>query len=78
MLSIEENDCLIIICGQVIKELVDAGVSKDILWPMGTKESVYQKFPDSSQAGRWNQRFQTYLDNSDPSPNSYVPNPLRP
>ena len=63
MLSTETHDCLIIICGQVIKELVDADAEyprKD-LWPADAKSKLYEGFPDSSQAGRWNQLFQNYV-----------------
>jgi hypothetical protein len=61
----ESNEVVKIICGQLIKELVDAGVAKGDLWPEDTNNQVYEGFPDSSRTGRWNQRFQTYLDDLD-------------
>lgn len=70
MLSEEGNDILKIICGQVIKELVDAEVPREYLWPADTNDLVYKAFPDSSQSGRWNQLFNTYLDNIDTSEDS--------
>ena len=70
MLSREPNDTVRIICGQLIKELVDAEVPRQDLWPADTSEEIYEGFPDSSQKGRWNQLFHTYLDNIDTAENS--------
>jgi hypothetical protein len=69
MLSTESNDYLRIICGHVIKELVDAQYPRESIWPVGTSDELYESFPDSSQTGRWNQLFQNYLDDHDSSQN---------
>lgn len=69
MLSMEPNDIIRIICGQLIKELVDAEVPRQDLWPTDTREEIYEGFPDSSQSGRWNQLFHTYLDKVDTAEN---------
>ena len=63
------DEILKIICGQLIKVLVDANVPLEDLWPPDANEDVYQGFPDSSQLGSWNQHFQSYLDKVDKSGN---------
>jgi hypothetical protein len=62
MVLTESSEVIKIICGQVIKVLVEGGAEKEDLWPGGTNAQVYDGFPDSSQPGHWNQQFQTYLD----------------
>jgi hypothetical protein len=68
MLSGESNEIIRTICGQLIKEMLSAGIAKEHLWPQETDKQIYEAFPDASQPGGWNQNFQTYVDTIDTSP----------
>jgi len=66
MLSTETNECLISICGQIIKEVfkTETNFPRQIIWPEGTDTKVYSEFPDPAQSESWNLRFLQYLDST--------------
>jgi hypothetical protein len=59
----ERNEILRVILGQILKDLMDAGIAPENLWPVGTDPVIYSNFPSTTQTGNsWNRAFQSYVD----------------
>ncbi|CZR51023.1 uncharacterized protein PAC_00898 [Phialocephala subalpina] len=59
----ETNEIVKIICGSLVRNLHDAGVALQDLWPVGADKILYESFPPSTQTGHgWNTKFQDYID----------------
>jgi hypothetical protein len=57
------NEIVRLISGQIIRMLLDTGMSREFLWPRAMDKKVYEGFPASTQDNRgWDQRFQNFID----------------
>lgn len=59
----DKNEILKITCGNVLRFLINSGISSDNLWPVDVHPKAYSEFPAQSQNDRhWNNSFQSYID----------------
>ena len=71
MILNEGTEILRLICGQLLRALLNSDVLPEELWPVQTAEKDYEDFPTTSQSqSGWKNKFQEWVDNIWPnSPN---------
>ncbi|KAI9644021.1 hypothetical protein NHQ30_007373 [Ciborinia camelliae] len=70
----EGNEIVRLICGQLLKALLNSDILPEELWPVGTNKKDYETFPTESQSqSGWKSLFQKWVDGRWPDNPSQAP-----
>ncbi|QSZ35359.1 hypothetical protein DSL72_008229 [Monilinia vaccinii-corymbosi] len=59
----EGNEILRLICGQLVRDLLNSDILPEELWPVGTDKKDYDNFPTELQSrSSWKTQFQEWVD----------------
>ncbi|KAB8302073.1 hypothetical protein EYC80_005524 [Monilinia laxa] len=70
----EGNEILRLICGQLVRDLLNSDILPEELWPVETNKEAYENFPVKLQSqSRWKTQFQHWIDGKWPDKPSQAP-----
>ncbi|RAL63033.1 hypothetical protein DID88_004118 [Monilinia fructigena] len=70
----EGNEILRLICGQLVRDLLNSDILPEELWPVETNKEAYENFPVELQSqSRWKTQFQHWVDGKWPDKPSQAP-----
>ncbi|RFU26177.1 hypothetical protein B7463_g10170, partial [Scytalidium lignicola] len=60
----EDNEVIRIICGEIVRSMINSGTPLETLWPSAIDKSIYAEFPSAPvPMVKWFRVFQNYVDN---------------